>query len=170
MKPFVKILFVMAIGIFGTACSGKVPQGKLTYCSYAKSGSAGLGKNYCEMVADPGGTPKVVVALRIGNRFDDPEIHAEYPVGQEAVDSLQSMLSMGKVYKLDGYRLDEPITGGYAYRIYQEYDSGAKVDARWYGHKVKSEALAAYAMIERFFAPWRERALQEQATREADPQ
>lgn len=156
-----KFLIVMAIGLFGAACSGKAPQGKLTYCSYAESGSAGLGKDYCELIADPGTTPRVVVALKIGNRFREPEIRAEYPVGQETVDSLQAMLAEAKVYKLDGYNLDEPISGGYAYRIYQEYDSGQKVNARWYGHHVKNEALSAYNMIERFFAPWREKAVRD---------
>jgi len=162
MKTSLKTLLIMAIGLFGAACSARVPQGKLTYCSYAESGSAGLGKDYCELIADPGTTPKVVVALKLGNRFGEPEIRAEYPVGQEVVDSLQAMLAAAKVYKLDGYRLDEPISGGYAYRIYQEYDSGQKVDARWYGHHVKNEALSAYSMIERFFTPWREKAIREE--------
>lgn len=166
MKPIFKLLFIMAFAFLGAACSAKAPKGKLTYCSYARSGSAGLGKDYCELIADPGNTPKVVVALRIGNRFNDPEIHAEYPVGPEVVDSLRTLLEAKKVYKLSGYRLDEPITGGFAYRIYQEYDSGEKVDARWYGSHVKDAAIAAYNMIERFFAPWREEALRSEPDEE----
>jgi hypothetical protein len=39
-----------------------------------------------------------------------------------------------------------------------EYSSGEKVDARWYGHGVKKEALSAYRFIERFFEPWVEQA------------
>ncbi|MBQ9659706.1 MAG: hypothetical protein IJV37_00370 [Bacteroidales bacterium] len=163
-----KILFVMALALLGMACSGRAPKGKLTYCSYAESGSAGLGKDYCELIADPGTTPKVVVALHIGNRFQDPEIRREFPVDAAVVDSLQNLLSERKVYKLNGYHLDEPITGGYAHRIYQEYDSGDKVEAKWYGHKVKDAAWSAYHMIEAFFAPWRERAEAEAA--EAQPE
>ena len=45
MKTSLKTLLIMAIGLFGAACSARVPQGKLTYCSYAESGSAGLGKD-----------------------------------------------------------------------------------------------------------------------------
>ena len=149
---------MMTVGLFGCGISAKAPRGKLTYCSYSKTGTAGLGKEYCELIADPGEQPRVNVALNIGNRFHEPEIRKEFPVEPAVVDSLQTMLAQAEVYKLDGYDLDEAITGGHAYRIYQEYDSGEKINARWYGHKVKDQALSAYRMIERFFAPWREQA------------
>ena len=162
MKTVSKILLIMAIGLLGlTACQAKTPKGKLIYCSYAASGSAGLGKDYCELIADPGTEPVVRVVLREGNRFGDPEIHEEYPVTPEQIASLQEWLQSNKVYKLDGYRLDEAITGGYAHRIYMEYDSGDKVDARWYGSKVKDLAIKAYNYIEFFFRPWVERAEKE---------
>ena len=162
MKTVSKILLIMAIGLFGlTACQAKTPKGKLIYCSYAASGSAGLGKDYCELIADSGTEPVVRVVLREGNRFGDPEIHEEYPVTPEQIASLQEWLQSNKVYKLDGYRLDEAITGGYAHRIYMEYDSGDKVDARWYGSKVKDLAIKAYNYIEFFFRPWVERAEKE---------
>lgn len=152
---------VMTLGLFTTACAAQAPQGQLIYCSYACAGAAGLGKDYCELIADPGSEPKVVVALNLGNRFEDPEIHAEYPVGQDVVDSLAAMLAEAKVYKLNGYQVEEPITGGHSYRIYQEYSSGEKINAAWYGNHIKDEALAAYHMIERFFRPWREKAERE---------
>ena len=164
MKLIFKILTVMAFGLTWASCLAQAPKGKLTYCSYSSTGAAGLGKDYCELIADPGKTPKIVVALNMGNRFKDPEIHAEYPAGQETVDSLAKMLAEAKVYKLNGYNVEEAITGGHSYRIYQEYDSGEKINARWYGHHVKQEAWAAYRMIEAFFAPWRS-----QAARENDP-
>lgn len=156
-----KTLLTMAIALLGVSCSTQAPKGTLTYCSYAESGSAGLGKDYCELIADEGTEPKVVVALHIGNRFGDPEIHAEYPVGPEVVAQLQDLLAENKVYKLDGYDAEEAISGGYAHRIHIEYSSGRQVTARWYAIKVKKQAWSAYRMIERFFAPWREKALQE---------
>jgi len=162
MNSSCKILLIMAIGLFGiAACQAKAPKGKLIYCSYSSSGSAGLGKEYCELIADPGREPKVVVVLREGNRFGDPEIHEEYPVSPEEIQALQDWLAANKVYKLDGYRLDEAISGGYAHRIYMEYDSGDKVDARWYGSKIKDLAIKSYNHIEFFFKPWRERAEKE---------
>ena len=167
LKSVVKFLSaVMALGLFTTACGAQTqaPTGKLTYCSYACTGAAGLGKDYCELIADPGTEPKVVVALNVGNRFDDPEVHAEYLVGQDIVDSLANMLAEAKVYKLNGYRVDEALTGGHSYRIYQEYSSGEKIDARWYGNHIKDEALAAYYMIDDFFKPWREKAEGAQAS------
>lgn len=164
MKLLHKILIAMIFSAIGASCFAQAPKGRLTYCSYSCTGAAGLGKDYCELIADPEQTPKVVVALKLGNRFREPEIHAEYQIGEEVVDSLARMLAKAKVYKLNGYNVEEPISGGHSYRIYQEYDSGEKINARWYGHKIKPEAISAYNMIESFFSPWRTR-----ATRENDP-
>ncbi len=164
MRLIFKNITVMAFGFIWASCLAQAPKGKLTYCSYSSTGAAGLGKDYCELIADPGKAPKVVVALNLGNRFNDPEIHAEYPIGQEAVDSLAKLLAEAKVYKLNGYNIEEAITGGHSYRIYQEYSSGEKINARWYGLHVKQKAWAAYRMIEAFFAPWRT-----QASKENDP-
>lgn len=163
MKKHLYILtfLAMTLNLFSCACTAQAPKGTLTYCSYSESGSAGLGKDYCELIADEGTEPKVVVALHLNNRFDDPEIHAEYPVGPEVVAELQELLAQNKVYKLDGYDVEEAITGGYAHRIHIEYSSGRQVTARWYATKVKDSAWSAYRMIERFFTPWRERAEKE---------
>ena len=138
----------------GLCCSAQAPKGKLTYCSYSCTGAAGLGKDYCELIADPGKTPKVVVVLDFGNRFGNPVINAEYAVGQDVVDSMQAMLESAKVYELNGYSVEEHMAGGHTYRIYQEYDSGEKINARWYGHNIKQEAWSAYHMIANFFKPW----------------
>lgn len=161
MKPLFIILIALAFLSIGTSCLAQAPKGDLIYCSYSRSGAAGLGKDYCELIADPGQTPKVVVALDLGNRFEKPETRVEYPVGKEVVDSLSKMLADAKVYKLNGYSVDEHMAGGYSYRIYQEYASGEKINAHWYGHNIKSEALSAYHMIEAFFRPWRTRAIKE---------
>lgn len=158
MKKLLYLVLVMALGLFGCGTSAQPPQGKLVYCSYSCTGVAGLGKDFCELVADPGEEPKVVVALHLDNRFGDPEIRKEFPVTAEVVDSLQTLLSGAEVYRLNGYNVDEEMTGGHIYRIYQEYDSGEKINARWYGHNIQPEAWAAYAMIERFFEPWRAQA------------
>ena len=163
MRHLCKTLLLMAIGMLGLACQAKAPKGTLIYCSYACSGSAGLGKDYCELIADPGTTPRIHVVLHEGNRFDDPVINVEYPVTTEDFKALQEWLKDNKVHRLDGYDLEEPITGGYACRIHMEYDSGEKISARWYGHKVKDAAIAAYNYIESFFRPWCERAEKENA-------
>lgn len=153
-EKILKTLIVFAFLAIGSFCLAQAPKGELIYCSYSRTGAAGLGKDYCELIADPGRTPKVVVALNLGNRFGKPETHAEYPVGKEVVDSLSKMLADARVYKLNGYSVDEHITGGYTFRIYQEYNSGEIINAHWCGHNIKSEALSAYRMIEAFFRPW----------------
>ena len=159
MKTWIKTLLIMVMGLSGAVCGAQeAPQGRLVYCSYSCTGAAGLGKDYCELVADPGTAPKVVVALKQGNRFGEPEIRAEYPVAPEVVDSLQAGLAERNVHRLNGYLVEEAMTGGYTYRIYQEYDSGEKVNASWYGHNIKEEAWAAYNYIATFFAPWRKQA------------
>ena len=71
------------------------------------------------------------------------------------------MLADAKVYTLNGYSVEEHMNGGTTYRIYQEYDSGEKINAHWYGHDIKPEARSAYHMIESFFQPWRSQALRE---------
>ena len=157
MKIFVKIILVMAIGLCGVVCQArKAPKGNLIYCSYSQVGTEGLGKEYCELIADPGTEPRVHVVLNQGNRFHYPEVDQEFSATPEDVQNLQNWLKENKVYKLDGYNLQEAITGGKAYRIYMEYDSGDKVEARWYGIKVKDKALEAYHYIYTFFKPWRE--------------
>ena len=159
MKTICKIFLIMAVGLSGLACQAKAPKGKLIYCSYARTGMAGLGKDYCELIADPDTEPKVNVVLNEGNRFGDREIRAELPASAEDVRALQDWLDKNKVYKLAGYRVDESMSGGHAYRIHMEYDSGEKVSAYWYGHDIKEEALAAYAYISSYFEPWRDLAV-----------
>ena len=155
-------LLIMAISIFSCGAFAHKPTGNLIYCSYSCRGAAGLGSDYCELIADTDSIPKVVVVLDEGNRFGDPVIRRNYPVDRSVVDSLAQMLADAKVYKLNGYNVEEPICGGYSHRIHMEYSSGDKVSAFWYGNKIKDEAWSAYHAIERFFAPWVAQARQEQ--------
>ena len=133
------------------------PQGKLIYCSYSASGVAGMGKDYCELVADEGKQPVIHVRLNIGNRFGEKEPQGDYTVSQDVVEKLRLKLAEAEVYKLNGYSVDEMMTGGTVYRIYMEYSSGETVNAQWYGHDIKDEAWAAYYLIMNYFAPWREK-------------
>ena len=162
MKRFYSIL-IMSIGLFSCSIWAHKPKGDLTYCTYCCSGAAGLGTDYCELVAPPEGAPKVVVVLSENNRFGDPVIRRSYPVDKSIVDSLQGLLGELKFHRLNGYDVNEPICGGHSYRIQARYASGDEVQARWYGHKIKDKAIAAYNAIEHFFAPWREKALKEAA-------
>ena len=128
-----KRLFSVLLGAVGIISCGFVahrPKGELTYCSYRCCGAAGLGTDYCELIAS-------------------------YPVDRHVVDSLARILAAAKVYRLDGYNLNEPICGGRSYSFDIAYSSGDKVHAYWYGHHVKDKARAAYYLIEEFFAPWR---------------
>ena len=152
----------MAIGIFSCGCLAHKPKGDLIYCSYACRGAAGLGSDWCELIADADSVPKVVVVLDADNRFGDPVIRREYPVERSVVDSLAQILADAKVYKLDGYHVEEPICGGHSHRIHMEYASGDQVTAFWYGSHIKESAWSAYHLIENFFAPWRRQAREEQ--------
>ena len=154
----------MALGLLGCGLLSHKPKGDLIYCSYSCRGAAGLGSDYCELIADVGTTPKVVVVLDEDNRFGNPVIKREFQVDKSVVDSLAKILLDIKAYTLNGYHLEEPICGGHSYRIHMEYSSGDKVNAFWYGHKVKDKAIIAYNQIEHFFTPWRT-----QAAQDADP-
>ncbi len=133
----------------------EAPKGKLIYCSYACDRHAGLGKSYCELIADIGKRPQVVVSLYNNCHYRDA-VNKTFDVKEQDVEQMQQLLVDLKVYQLDGYQHDEQLEGGAAYRIYQEYASGTHINVVWSGHDIKPEALAAYAAIEQFFAPWRE--------------
>lgn len=152
----------MAIGIFSCGCLAHRPKGDLVYCSYSCRGAAGLGSDWCELIADADSVPKVVVVLDADNRFGDPVIRREFPVERSVVDSLAQILADAKVYKLDGYHVEEPICGGHSHRIHMEYASGDQVTAFWYGSHIKESAWSAYHLIENFFASWRRQAREEQ--------
>ena len=169
MKKLYSIL-VMAIGLISCSFFAHKPKGDLTYCSYCCAGAAGLGTDYCELIADKDSVPKVVVVLDDDNRFGNPVVRQTYPVDKSVVDSLQQLLAEQKVYRLDGYNVNEPICGGHSHRIHMEYSSGDKVNAFWYGHKVKDKAWAAYYTIEFFFAQWREQAAKDAAKESGNDQ
>ena len=154
-------LLIMTIGFLGLGCQAKAPKGKLTYCRYYCFETASVSKNYCELIAEPGADPKVSVVLGEGNRFQKPEIRAEYPVTAEDVQALQDWLAANKVFRLNGYDVNEPISGGSSYRIDMHYDSGETIMARWYGNKIKPKTIDAYNYLYFFFAPWRDQAIRE---------
>jgi len=160
MKTLFQIC-ILAMATLLSACGGSSaqPKGKLIYCSYSETRHGGLGKSYCELIADEGKDPYVAVRLDMESRLEDIEpLQADIPVDATVVDELQELLAQNKVYELDGYMLDEMLEGGATYRIYMEYSSGEKVNASWFGHNVKDEAWAAYYLIEGFFEPWCQKA------------
>ena len=139
--------------------SRSAPKGKLTYCSYSDTRVAGLGKDYCELIADEGTEPVIHVRLNVGNDMmpEGSDRKGDFTVDAATVESLREKLAEGKVHKLNGYDVEEGLCGGTIYRIYMEYSSGEKINARWHGHTIKDEAWAAYYLIRKFFAPWREK-------------
>ena len=155
MRRFFVVSLLM-VSVFSSCAIANGPKGKLIYCSYASVGAGAIGTEYCELIADPGTDPKVVVVIDADCHFAD-ERRCEYPVDAAVVDSLQQKLAAIKVWKLDGYSYEEPITGGYAHRIHVEYDSGEKITARWYGHGVKDAVVNAYGIIAKFLSPWRDK-------------
>ncbi len=50
-----RVLFVLSVLLMttmsGLAQDKTAPKGKLIYCSYARNGHAGQGKDYCELIA-----------------------------------------------------------------------------------------------------------------------
>lgn len=152
MRIISQIILIMT-ALFSGCLGPSKPEGRLTYCSCARNGAAGLGRDYCELIADEGTTPKIVVVRNAECRFME-STRAEFEVDESVVLELQKLLEDNKVYKLAGYRYEEPITGGHSYRIYQEYSSGEKVNAFWYGSKPKEAAIRAYNLISHFFKPW----------------
>lgn len=154
-KISILLFALLLMSMSGSAQDKEAPKGKLIYCSYACDRHAGLGKSYCELIADFGKRPQVVVSLYNNCHYRDA-VKKTFDVKEQDVERMQQLLADLKVYLLDGYQHDEQLEGGATYRIYQEYSSGTNINAVWSGHEIKPEAMAAYAAIERFFAPWRE--------------
>lgn len=151
----------MAGSILSCGFFAHKPKGDLTYCRYCRAGAAGLGTDYCELIAEQDSVPKVVVVLDENNRFGDPVIRQSYTVDKSVVDSLSEVLNSLKVYRLNGYSVNEPICGGHSYGILVNYSSGDKIDAHWYGNHIKDKAIIAFNTIEHFFGPWRAKASEE---------
>ena len=143
-------------GASADSAAPDAPKGELIYCSFSQTRHGGLGKDYCELIADPGVKPQVKVRMNVGNDIEgeDASRKGDFDVKASVVKDLQGQLAEAKVYTLNGYFLDEQLCGGATYRIYMEYSSGEKVNASWFGHDVKPEAWEAYALIEKFFQPW----------------
>lgn len=153
MKMITTILCLLPL--FGFSCGGQKPKGKLIYCSCSETRMAGLGKDYCELIADEGKLPKVVICLNANNDLGEPEIKKEYPATSSDVEQIATLLQEAEVYKLNGYNKEEEMTGGASYRVYMEYSSGEKVDIHWYSHTPSEKARQAYNLIDRFFSKWR---------------
>lgn len=142
-----------------TSSTNETPKAELIYCSFSETRHGGLGKDYCELIADPGTKAQIKVRLNIGNHLEGEEsaVSQDFTVRKKDVRALQDKLEEGKVKELNGYYLDEQMTGGATYRIYMEYSDGEKINASWFGHEVKAEAWAAYNMIVKYFRPWIEK-------------
>ena len=133
----------------------EAPKGKLIYCSYSCSRPAMGGKDYCELIADEGQKPRVVVSLYNSGRWHEP-LQREFEVTALDVAKMQKLLVELQVWRINGYRHDEMLDGAPTYRIYQEYASGEKFDASWSGQDIDPDARDAYQYIAEYFSLWRE--------------
>ena len=129
MKQYIFVVMILSALFSGCGTAPRAPKGNVIYCSYAATGVAGLGKNYCELIADPGTDPKVRVVLDEDCHFAERR-SAEYKAKARDVQAIQKTLSEIKVQKLDGYFVEEAMTGGTIYRIHVEYDTGEKITAQ----------------------------------------
>ena len=112
------LLFVFVAGMAQTT-----PKSQLIYCSCAETpyGIPDKGKDYYELIADVGKTPKVVKCTDAGTGL---ETKKEYAVSADDVKRMQQLLQDLDVGKLNGYNQDDGMTGGHSYRVYMEYADG----------------------------------------------
>lgn len=139
------LLMALILSCF-TGCAQKAPKGRLIYCSYSVDRHAGLGRSYCELIADNLDSAKITARYDIECRFAE-ETRKEIPVDAETVAELEELLKQQKVWKLDGYHKEEIIDGGTTHRFHVEYSDGRKVTASWYAHRPKQAAQTAYNTI-----------------------
>ena len=81
------VFSLLMVSVFSSCAIANGPKGKLIYCSYASVGAGAIGTEYCELIADPGTDPNVVVVIDADCHFAD-ERRCEYPVDAAVVDSL----------------------------------------------------------------------------------
>ena len=123
------------------------PEGRMIYCSCAYTNyglpAGNIRHSYYALIADEGVEPKVVYCEE---RDGDPE-KCEYRATEEDVSELTSILRERDVFELNGYNVDEPMTGGTSYRIYMEFSTGEKLNATWYAEKPLALATETYGTI-----------------------
>lgn len=150
MKEIILLIAMTMVSYLGMAQNGS--EEKLIYCSCAENHYGlpvgEISKIYYELIADEGTEPQVVYAIVRGA---GPE-KKKYVATAEDVSELQKILADMKVDDLNGYKVDERMTGGTSYRIYMEYSSGKKINATWFTHNPRQEAVIAYNTILRFLS------------------
>ena len=126
------------------------PEGKMIYCScsYTNFGlpAGELRYSYYELITEEGTKPKVVYCE---DRGSDSQ-KTEYPATAQDVEKLSNVLRDMNIFKLNGYNVDEQMTGGTSYRIHMEFSSGEKLTAYWFTHEPKPLAIDAYGTISRY--------------------
>ena len=123
------------------------PEGRMIYCScaYTNHGlpAGNIRHSYYELIADKGAAPKVVYCEE---RDGDPQ-KTEYRATEQDVNELTTILREKDVFGLNGYNVDEQMTGGTSYRIYMEFSTGEKLNATWYAEKPLPLATETYGTI-----------------------
>jgi len=154
------LFLIMALCLGAMACFAqkstktKHPQQqrKLLYCSCAYTNYGlpvgEISHSFYELIADKGKKPCVVYCEERG---EGPE-KKQYPVTEKDVTALYNILQELNVQDLDGYNVDEQMTGGTSYRIHIEFADGKEVTAFWFTHAPKGEAVNAYHTILRFLS------------------
>ena len=122
------------------------PEARLIYCSCAETpfGVPDRGKDYYELIADEGKTPKVVKCENAGM---ENQTKTEYPVTDDQVTELQQRLQRMDVSEINGYNQDDQLMGGSMYRVYMEYADGKKINATWQAEKPMRKAEETYYVI-----------------------
>lgn len=145
MKKLLCLLIVLVMGGM-TGWAQETPKAQLIYCSCAETphGIPDKGKDFYELVADPGTTPKVVKCTDAGMEH---MTKTEYNVTAAEVKRMQQLLQDLDVGKLNGYNQEEDMMGGSTYRVYMEYADGSKINATWQTHHPRLLAEQTYSMI-----------------------
>lgn len=146
MKQKHFLLLSLLLG-FITSWAQTTPKAQLIYCSCAETpyGVPDKGKDYYELIADEGKTPKVVRCTDAGTEFETKQ---SYNVNAEDVKQMQQILQDLDVGKLNGYNQNEDMMGGSSFRVYMEYADGSKINATWYTHEPKELAMTTYHTIQ----------------------
>lgn len=146
-------LFCVFLALLACISTASRDDDELVYCSYAIEGMAGLGTDYCELIADSGSVPRVVVVKNKNCRFAE-QVTDTFEVDDTVIASLRNMLNKKDLDAVAGYREEAGLEGGREYRFHIEYKSGRTIHASWHTHSPLPEAVDIFSTIRSFFAPW----------------
>lgn len=149
LKAILLVAFVLTLPCVINAKKPQKPKGNLIYVSYSITKSAGLGKDYCELINE-NGSIDIIEVHNQDSRLAEETRHT-YKATAADVQAISKTLKSLKAWRLTSGSEDNVAPGSVRFRVYMEYDSGEQIGSVWYGAGTKEQQTILNA-IQGFFS------------------